>query len=184
MICGDFNNFDTTVLSEDFNLSNKVTCPTRLNNILDHIWIDEELSLLYESTACIGPPLSTSDHNCIILHPTVLAKPPCSGHVVEVWDYRQSFVAEFMRTLSSLDFDVIHNCNFVNDKLQIFYELLTFAATCFPRENVIFTNRDKPWVTPMLKSLINKRWMASEIRISLFMNIINIKLKPRFIKLN
>ena len=79
---------------------------------------------------------------------------------VPVWDFRDSNVMEFLRRLESTDFTVLDNEATVDDMCSKFYELLSQPLNAIPCEFVRFSVNDKPWVTPVLKSLINKRWEA------------------------
>lgn len=159
VVAGDFNDFSTDFLSEQFCLINTVTAPTRNNAILDHIWIDEELRTLYTTPAAVGPPLKNSDHNCILLSPSKRHSNEFRRPTL-VWDYRSSNIAEYIRRLSSADFSETLNTNSVEDKCLKFYETLIWPLSAIPCEVVYFSAKDKPWVTPVLKLLINKRWDA------------------------
>ena len=107
IIAGDFNDFDLCFLSENFRLVNRVTSATRGNAILDHIWIDESLCEFYPDSACIGPPLKNSDHNCVFLRSLCLSPPTSDRHATLVWDLRDSFISEFLHRLSTTNFDVV-----------------------------------------------------------------------------
>ena len=48
----------------------------------------------------------------------------------------------------------------VDDTCLKFDELLSHSRSAIPRDCVRFSEKDKPWMTPVLKSLINKRWAA------------------------
>jgi hypothetical protein len=159
VVAGDLNDFSTGFLSEQFCLVNTVTDPTRNNAILDHIWIDEDLRNLYVTPAAVGPPLKNSDHNCILLSP-LKRQPNESRRLALVWDYRSSNIAEYLRRLSFVDFSQTLNATSVDDKCEKFYETLKWPLSAIPCEPVYFSTRDKPWITPVLKLLINKRWDA------------------------
>ena len=159
VVTGDFNDFNTDFLSEQFCLTNTVTAPTRNNAILDHIWIDEELRTLYITPAAVGPPLKNSDHNCILLSPSKRHSNEFRRPTL-VWDYRSSNIAEYIRRLSSTDFSETLDATSVDDKCEKFYETLIWPLSAIPCELVYFSTKDKPWVTPVLKLLINKRWDA------------------------
>jgi hypothetical protein len=160
VIAGDFNDFCTRFLFENFGLVDRVSEATRNSAILDHIFIDEDLCDFYPNMAEIGPPLRNSDHNCVLLSPHHM--PPCSEthRPVYVWDFRDSHVGEFLRRLSSTNFDEVVNKNCVNDMCSVFYDLLTWSLSAISSECVYFSAKDKQWMTPVLKSLINKRWAA------------------------
>ena len=45
MIAGDFNTFDTSILSVNFSLQNSVVTPTRNQSVLDQIWVNSDLCI-------------------------------------------------------------------------------------------------------------------------------------------
>ena len=67
MIAGDLNDFKMDLLSDNFAYLT-VHESTRKDAILDQIWFSESLSDFYEESAIVGPPLKTSDHNCIFVN--------------------------------------------------------------------------------------------------------------------
>lgn len=168
IIAGDLNDFDCSFLCENFRLVNRVTEATRGNAILDHIWIDESLCEFYPTSACIGPPLKNSDHNCVFLRSLCQPSPTTDRRATLVWDLRDSFVREFVHRLSTTVFDVNGltesesrpSGNSVDFKLTKFYESLYSCLSVIPREVVFLSSSDKPWMTPILKLLIEKRWRA------------------------
>ena len=48
----------------------------------------------------------------------------------------------------------------VDDKMAFFYICLRNCMRIIPSHTVVLTNKDKPWITPLLKHLINLRWNA------------------------
>ena len=159
LIAGDFNDFCTDFLIENFSLVNRVTEATRQTAMLDHIWIDEHLCDFYNNPAEVGPPIQNSDHNTILLHPT--HHPPSHDKQFKlVWDFRESHVAEFLRHLESTDYDSLADEPTIDSMCSKFYSLLSGSIAVIPCEQVVFSVNDKPWMTPVLKTLINKRWNA------------------------
>ena len=159
VLAGDFNDFRTDFLSEQLGLTSTVVDATRNNSILDQIWIDDDLRDLYISSATVGPPLQNSDHNCILL-------PPVNDYGSEhlrptvVWDYRTSNISEYLRRLSCTDFTETLKPTSVDEMCERFYEALAWPLSAIPRHLVTFSPKDKPWMTPILKLLINSRWQA------------------------
>ena len=145
---------------EDFNLIDRVDGATRKDSILDHIWLNDDLRDIYPNFADVGPPLSSSDHNCVFLKPVCEAHNPKSCRSVVVWDFRDSYVSDFLQKLSITDFNFIEQEYSLDDMCAKFYELLWNCLTTIPCDTVKFSSRDKQWMTPILKCLINKRWRA------------------------
>ena len=57
----------------------------------------------------------------------------------------------------------------------------TFLAT-IPSSTVIMSPRDKPFITPLIKSLINKRWSAYRQRNFPLYNRLKVKVKTMMLK--
>ena len=99
IVCGDFNTFDTSLFVQQFSLRKCVLSPTRNNSLLDQILIKSNLCVHYSGTAEIGPPLSSSDHNTVLLR----CKRNFENYkrLVEVWDFRQSNIDRYIRFVLS-----------------------------------------------------------------------------------
>ena len=159
VLCGDLNTFDTSIFPLYFNLTNHVLLPTRGDAFLDQIWVDSSLQDVYETSADVGPNLASSDHRTVVLR--AKGKPPVAAYrVVKIRDYRASHLAAFCEILTKTDFSVVESEPCVEKKCSLFYQLLHLADSVIPSDYVVMTSDDKPWITPVLKSLINKRWQA------------------------
>jgi hypothetical protein len=77
-----------------------------------------------------------------------------------VWDLRESNISDFLLKLSTTYFDTIKLESSVDNMCLKFYDLLRQCMCGIPCDIVYFSSTDKPWMTPVLKSLINKRWRA------------------------
>ena len=159
ILCGDFNNFDTNCFRVHFSFVNRVISPTRGQSHLDQIWISECLMASFPNAAIIGPPLSTSDHNCVLLK-SVRASENNMTSRKTVFDYRRSHVDNFMHQMANTDFNAVFSAQSVNDKCSAFYKLFFGAFSCIPRREIVMSKSDKPWITPVLKKLIDDRWIA------------------------
>ena len=158
LVCGDFNDFSTELLELEFSLSQVVTLPTRENAILDKILLDVELSEQYDQPI-VGPNLSSSDHRTVFLPP--LRAKPALVREKRVYDYRESNIAKFVKSLASHNWSHFYRSNLdLDDKVQILHERIDNALDKIPYEFVKMTKNDKPWITPKLKLLINKRFEA------------------------
>jgi hypothetical protein len=159
IICGDFNDFNSSMFHQYYSLKNYVESPTRGKSVLDQIWISPAISNHYVPCAEVGPPLSTSDHRTVFL-PTKCHSASTSQRLVKIKDYRMSNLARFSHALSTSDFSILEHDDSLENKCSLFYQILDKAASIIPVEYVVMNKRDKPWVTPLLKLLINKRWAA------------------------
>ena len=163
IFCGDFNDFNSNVFHENFSCVNRVTSSTRGNALLDQICISEELQEFYPNSADIGPPLANSDHNCVFLVPTSTTKQSCKT-TRTVFDYRRGHIRNFLHHLSNSTFDDVYNAVSVNGKCAAFYEIFYSALSVIPCRDIVIYENDKPWITPVLKKLIEDRWIAFRSR--------------------
>ena len=159
IICGDFNDFKTASFHQNFMCINRVTSPTRANSFLDQIWISDSLESDYPEPAEVGPPLGTSDHSCVVLRPSKVEQ-KTHASVKTVFDYRQSNVSNFLYLLAASGFDDVYLATDVNIKCRAFHRAFLNAQNAIPSSKVVFTHRDKPWITPVLKKMIQDRWTA------------------------
>lgn len=159
IICGDFNDFDTSTIRQNFNCVNKVISPTRGHSLLDHIWVSEELNEDYPEEAEVGPPLGSSDHCCVMFRPSRGPKEKDTREHT-VFDYRESNINNFLFSLAKSDFKEVYTASGVNAKCEAFYKTLLSAHSVIPQAKVVITSNDKPWITPLLKKLIQDRWSA------------------------
>ena len=181
IICGDFNDFRSNAFNRDFLCVNRVTSPTRGNSVLDQIWISEAMEENYPEPAEIGPPLGSSDHNCVVLRPAGTAKKEEKVFKI-VYDFRQTHVQNFLQSLASLNFKEIYAASDVNDKCKAFHSLLFQALSVISQRKVSFTPRDKPWITPVLKKLIEDRWEAYRMRNWPVFNHLKMKVKHEIMR--
>ena len=161
ILCGDFNDFDSLYFKENYCFKNHVKSPTRGDSLLDQIWLSEDLESKYPVDAQIGPSLSSSDHNCVYLKPLILSKPSASLRSIKtVYDLRQSNIQRYMNCLSQQDFSKVYNASGVDGKCVALYKAIYNAISVIPSKQVYMSYRDKPWITPVIKKLINDRWNA------------------------
>ena len=160
VIAGDFNDFKTGFLIDDFNLMNRVDACTRKDALLDQIWMNDDLCDTYPHFANVGPPLGSSDHNCVFLRPVGVSVSVANCRSTLLWDFRDSNISDFLLRLSTTNFEAVKQESSVDAMCSKFYELLSKCLAAIPCEVVQFSPRDKQWMTPILKALINKRWRA------------------------
>ncbi|MEL7309366.1 MAG: endonuclease/exonuclease/phosphatase family protein, partial [Pseudomonadota bacterium] len=161
VLCGDFNRLKIETICRNCSLVNLHKQATYDKVELDYILFSESISLFY--SVCKADPFDISS----VSHASLLATPLCkskSRWVLPrvVYDLRSSNVVNFVKHLSNLDWSFLkHNEYSVNEKCEIFHEMLnaTLNAT-IPAKHVTFTSNTKPWITPLVKSLINERWNA------------------------
>ena len=180
ILCGDVNQYDTRVLESSLSLTNVVNAPTRLNNTLDKFFLSSDILHLY-SEPILLPPLSTSDHNCVFLKPVKSSSTHSVTHHY-VFDYRRSHLNLYLELLSKVNFSVIYLLSDINQKVMSFYNILKACVDTIPRTSVTMTSSDKPWITPLLKSLIDERWYAYRSKQFSRYNYLKMKVKKEIIR--
>ena len=157
LVAGDLNDFPTEDLEFQFSLNQVVSHPTRGNAILDKILLDTELLDEYNiPTVCTN--FSSSDHR-IVFMPSIASKPNLK-RVRKLYDFRSS-IHNFLQSLNAHNWSDFYRSNADLDvKVRILYERINNAMSCIPGDLVEMSPNDKPWVTPKLKLLINKRFAA------------------------
>ena len=158
-LTGNFNHLNISYLWNSFDLENVVQVPTRNNAILDLVLLSSSISDLYDVN--VGPPIATSDHRSILCSPKITCKAP-SNRQCTVYDLRESNIAAFLSALQQVNFIPFYNTDLpLRDKTLLLNEAISDCLhRCIPAQSVIMTAKDKPYVTPLIKSLINMRWLA------------------------
>jgi len=156
MIVGDVNHFPTSDLETTLNLSQMVKVPTRGGSILDKIFMDQTLREDFQEPITM-PNFGNSDHMAVYMKP--VQKKPNQTQIKKVFDYRDSNIATFVETLKSQPWQRIYQSeDSIDLKCDLFYGMVNESLKCIPFSLVRMTERDKPWITPVLKVLINLRY--------------------------
>ena len=163
IILGDFNDFNIDTLCKDFNLTDTVTKPTRGNNILDHIMISERLKSTYgTSQVSYDAPIGKSDHLTLVLSPVNRKRNFNYLRNVTVFDLRKSQMQCLLSNAQAINWDLVRN---TGDDIDQQWDALhacikALMDMSIPQRNVTITSKDKPWMTPLTKMLINDKWTA------------------------
>jgi hypothetical protein len=164
VLCGDFNQADVGNICDNLDLHSSCTLPTRGNVTLDNILVSNNLAR-YISNICTLPPLcnhlkdTDSDHLIVYLE-TNNSNPTSDTKVVKCYDFRENSVMASIDYLNNVNFYSLYNAETVDEMVAILYYHLNVAIEMIPFSVVTFTRRDKPWITTLVKNLINKRWKA------------------------
>lgn len=161
ILCGDFNRLRVDFLCRFCNLVNLHNDVTYGNAELDYVLISENISASYSVSKAEPIDTSTVHHSSLLAIPsTVHCKNLKSCR--QVFDLRESNVANFVCELSNYDWSFIESDSMsINEKCLIFHSFLNTAfSKTIPAKVVNFTNTTKPWITPLIKGLINDRWKA------------------------
>jgi len=155
VICGDLNNYSTKTLCQSFSLKNIICEPTRKKTVLDYFLVPKEDKNEYSSK--VREPLGTSDHN--IVHVYHQKTQPIKSPTV-VYDFRQSYIDLFLSRVQTIKWDKITEMKDVDEMVHTFYVFMNYCSQEIPRKKVYLKSNDAPWITPVIKLLIQKRWVA------------------------
>ena len=156
-LAGDFNHVDSSPFEIAFGIENIVFNPTRMNAILDLVLIPDQYADLY-SKPMYFPPFGMSDHNVILIKPT--RKFCFHSSFIKVIDYRESFLTQARVYLSCIDWtNILENLD-LDNACKAFYVFLKNAIELLPTDVVKRKTSDKPWITNVIKTMINKRYKA------------------------
>jgi hypothetical protein len=169
IIAGDLNRFPTCELQNNLGLVPVVTSPTRGDRILDQILLDENIlkTSVDESAnnydkrfeVMICPRIGNSDHETVFIKP--LIKLPEESSWIKVYDLRESNMNGFRASIKSFPWHELYRRNAsIDEKCDTFYQAIEKAKESIPYDVVKMKPTDKPWITPTLKCLINKRFQA------------------------
>ena len=192
ILCGDFNRFNISEICENCNLINGYSGATYGCSQLDYVLLSENLYPNYNITVSAPFDFSTVPHKSLLATPNNNLMHPRPHDQLSVtypfFDLRDSNVSNYVNAISGVDWNCLYRHEgSLDDKFRYFYFLLfeAFYRT-IPVHTVKFSSRDKPWITPLVKHLINCRWKAYRCRnFSLFnhlkekirMEIVNAKNK-------
>ena len=163
-------------------MRNLVNDPTRLNAVLDLIFVDERMYCAYDSVKVeIGPPIGSSDHNSVFVPPVNYSRKQAVKRY-SLYDLRESNILAFEKQFLSCDFERFYSDNDVDNKCSIFYEHMYKAMSVIPCTEVILTDNDTPWMSPLIKFLIDQRWKAFRARDWQQYNSLKMKVKQEITK--
>ena len=164
VICGDFNQFSVgDLICYACNLTCIFNGNTYNNSQLDYFLMTEILSESYAVT--VAPLVDNSK----VPHVSLMATPKNfdrnnETHVTSklLFDTRESHVRNFVIALQNSHWlSVFRKDGSLDERAENFHNILYYSfSTTIPSYEIIITPRDKPWMTPLIKHLINLRWEA------------------------
>ena len=139
-----------------------VNSPTRRNAILDKILINRRLIDDY-APAVIGPNFGNADHLTVLLRP--VATKSYGVTIKKVFDVRESNTLRFIRKLGNVKWENLYRSSeSVQAKCNFLYHCLDEALKEIPYTLIEMSNKDKVWMTPILKHMINCRYQAFRLK--------------------
>ena len=162
VIAGDLNRFAVDDVCRSLSLRNINNRATYANAELDYILFSESLSNEYVISLCAPFDRSKIPHMCLVASPQLSSSSRSQFITRRVYDLRSSFLARFVDAVNNIDWSFLDNNQYsLNHKCSLFQGTLEAAVKeCIPVTYVKFGPSDKPWITPLVKELINKRWSA------------------------
>lgn len=161
---GDFNQLNVDKLCSENDIMALNNLPTRGLNTLDNVLVSDELVPFYSCS--VNAPLSSSDHSTIFC--TARNDQLCQtsrqpkGRHVEIFDLRSSNVQSFLRTVAGVNWRELYDMSYdIDTKCALFYKVINLCIEqSIPKVSVEMSKNGKPWITPLVKTLIDKRWSA------------------------
>ena len=162
IIVGDFNKFKTKLLADDLGMIDIVTKPTRENNTLDHVLVSNNVTKFYhEDCVTYNPPIGKSDHLTIVVTPMHYEKRWKLDGTRIVYDYRFSHLCKLMSKANLVNWNEICDIQDVNEQWKLLHSKISkLLEDSIPRKTVTMSSKDKTWLTPVTKILINEKWRA------------------------
>lgn len=160
---GDFNQFDVASLCSELDLIDIICQPTRKNSILDHILISKQLQEEYSSSnTFFDCPLGKSDHLMITCLPNSQPPTPINFHLTNVLDLRDSNMLALVVAASKINWsELVSSEQDVDAQWEAFHTVLKeLVDSTIPTNTVLMSDRDKAWMTPLTKYLIQEKWKA------------------------
>ena len=159
IIAGDFNDLPTLDIETVLALTQVVNFPTRGSATLDKLFVESKFHDRFDPPIS-APKLGNSDHLTVIVKPSHENNSKIK-RIVKVYDYRQSFMNEFKKRLSNIPWHLMYRSNAtIDEKCECFYDIWTDAKSVIPYTFVCLNDEEKPWITPLLKSLLQKKHEA------------------------
>ena len=157
IVCGDFNSFNTDFLYSVLHFRQKVNKPTRGGNILDKLFTN----LQEYNDAVILPPIGRSDHNCVLVIPSMHKSTNVGAKTCYKRDLSPSVCEAISKELINFNWTSFYLETDVQIQADMFYEVLFNLVDRFaPMKCYKFKNNDRPWVTQHFKDLVLKRNLA------------------------
>ena len=168
ILLGDFNQLPTKTIEILYGLTQVVQFNTRENSTLDKILIDDDTREQYFDPVP-GPNFGKADHLSIFMKPkTTVQKSP--SRICKVFDYRRSNMSAVVEMIRTAFIPRWYKWKgSVDEKAEYYQEVISRAMSMIPFVYIEMDSQDKPWMTPLLKLLMNRKHQAfHEKNVALF----------------
>lgn len=161
ILCGDFNRLYVNNICNACNLVNLHKQPTYGSAELDYILMSENAAASYVVRQEVPIDESKTPHVSLMALPFYTNQRNFkTSHAV--YDLRSSNVELFTEVLNNTNWSFLENTAVcLHERCEMFQCHLQAAfETSIPVTYVTHTADTKPWITPLVKHLINERWTA------------------------
>jgi len=183
LLCGDLNRLNPNDVCNSFNLVNMFDKPTYGDAHLDYVLVSENLVNWLNVSEFVPIDISKVPHISLLVTP--LHKFQAENCILHsVFDFRESNIVHFLSLLECVDWSFLEDANLsIDEKAQLFHDFLNETmASSIPSSIVRRTSRDKPWMTNVIKDMINKRWAAYRNRDFNVYNHLKVKIRDEIKK--
>lgn len=119
-VCGDFNRYDMSFLTTDYDLQNTVDVPTFGNVTLDKLFCPCNLRQFFQAVTAPGLGSAVHSHNIVVINRICESNDVNDVNFHKVFDLRKSFVMSFYNTLKMADWSFFANCFDVEQCAHLF----------------------------------------------------------------
>ena len=161
ILCGDLNRLSISEIKASLNLHDLHGKQTYGNAQLDYILFSDNLINRYNISEFPPIDISKTPHTALVAAPIVRSK---NNLLITrtVYDLRSSNVQNFLNTLAQVSWTFLDDDTMsLDEKCEAFHTRLDEVFTAsIPCSKIKCSKKDKPWMTNVLKEMINKRWAA------------------------
>lgn len=183
IVCGDLNRLNPDDIKNSLNLLDLHKKPTYGDAQLDYVLASYTIADYYKVTDF--PPLDISKvpHISLLATPTKKIRNQTSIPKT-VYDLRASRIDDFVTELRNIEWSFLDDDgSTLDEKTELFHKKLKDVfMRCIPQARVTCTNKDKPWITNVIKDMINKRWDAYRKRNFQLFNHLKLKIRTEIFK--
>jgi hypothetical protein len=154
-IFGDFNTMNTNLFNKHAHLTQIIHEPTRGNNILDKVFTNCKQ---WYKAPVLMPPVDKSDHNCILLRPSLLTEKLSEEISTVTRRFTFQTYIDISSELKLVKWQDLYRLDDCNSQMEFFYcSLISAVEKHAPVEVIRFKSNDRPWVTSYFKRIISER---------------------------
>ena len=156
ILAGDFNNLNTDFIESELGLSQIVLSPTHGDNLLDKVFVNRPdifktsvvKSLIKTKHSAVFISALMSNESCVVKN---------GRKKITFPDLRQHNIDKLRYMTGTFDWSMLHNSDIQTLYDSFLYTLRGILDTAIPKITVTLGPRDPPYVTPLVKHLLNTR---------------------------